>query len=93
MLAEGYTLMEAGDELSVSCRTIRKRRETGDLSPLEHQSHEARSKLDPYRGLVAEMLEMDRNYHHKKRHTAKRVYERLRDEHAFDVSYSTVRPT
>ena len=36
------------------------------------------------------MLEEDRHCYHKQRHTAKRIFERLRDEHGYDGSYSTV---
>ena len=50
----------------------------------------ASSRLDPYKEYVAGMLEEDRYCYHKQRHTAKRIFERLRDEHGYDGSYSTV---
>ncbi|MGH2845878.1 MAG: IS21 family transposase [Thermoleophilaceae bacterium] len=48
-------------------------------------------KLGPYRALVDGWLEADRQAPRKQRHTARRIWERLRDEHAADVAERTVR--
>ncbi len=48
-------------------------------------------KLGPYRGLIDSWLDGDRDAPRKQRHTAKRIWERLRDEHAADVAERTVR--
>ena len=40
-----------------------------------------RPKLDPFIGVIDRILEEDCSAHHKQRHTAKRIFERLRDEH------------
>src|SRR5271163_3480519 len=48
-------------------------------------------KLGPYRGLIDGWLDGDRDAPRKQRHTAKRIWERLRDEHAADVAERTVR--
>ena len=42
-----------------------------------------RPKLDPFTDVIDRILEDDRTVHRKQRHTAKRVFERLRDEHDF----------
>ena len=42
-----------------------------------------RPKLDPFRDIIDRILEEDRTVHCKQRHTAKRLFERLRDEHGF----------
>ena len=42
--------------------------------------------------LIVEMLREDLDAPRKQRHTAKRVFERLRDEHDVAVSYSAVWP-
>lgn len=90
MLAEGHTPTEVKDALGVSYPTIRKYRQMDDFSPERPGPRETRSKLDPYKGLIADMLEEDRHCYHKQRHTAKRIYERLQDEHGYRGSYSTV---
>ena len=43
----------------------------------------ARPKLDPFTGLIDRILEDDKSMLKKQRHTAKRIFERLRDEHGF----------
>jgi transposase len=50
------------------------------------------SKLDPYKSLIDEILRVDLDAPRKQRHTVKRIYDRLLDEHGMtDVSYQVVR--
>ncbi len=42
------------------------------------------SKLDPFLPIMEEILKSDRQVYRKQRHTAKRIFERLRDEHGDD---------
>jgi transposase len=42
-----------------------------------------RPKLDPFIPIIDQILEDDKGRLKKQRHTAKRIYERLRDEHGF----------
>lgn len=90
MLAHGHTPTEVKTELGVSYPTIRKYAAQDDFSPKRPVAPAASSKLDPYKEYIAGMLEEDRHCYHKQRHTAKRVFERLRDEHGYDGGYSTV---
>ena len=55
------------------------------------QSAPRRPKLDPYRGVIDRILEDDRSLPKKQRHTAKRIYERLRAEHGFSGKYTIVK--
>jgi transposase len=48
-------------------------------------------KLGPYRELIDSWLDADRDAPRKQRHTARRIWERLREEHAADVAERTVR--
>jgi transposase len=50
-----------------------------------------RPKLDAYTGIIDGWLDGDREVHRKQRHTAKRVFERLRDEHGFTGGYTIVK--
>ena len=43
-----------------------------------------RPKLDPYTGIIDEILAEDLTRPKKQRHTVKRIFERLRDEHGFE---------
>lgn len=42
-----------------------------------------RPKLDPYVSIIDHILDEDRSRLKRQRHTAKRIHERLRDEHGF----------
>ena len=49
------------------------------------------SKLDPFLPIIHEILEHDRTVHRKQRHTAKRIFERLRDEHGYTGGMTLVK--
>ena len=48
------------------------------------------SMLDPFLPIIQEILESDKKVHRKQRHTAQRIFERLRDEHDYSGGYTTV---
>ena len=50
-----------------------------------------RPKLDGYTDQIDHWLEEDKGRHRKQRHTAKRIFERLRDECSFDGGYTIVK--
>jgi transposase len=50
-----------------------------------------RPKLDGFTEIIDGWLEGDRGVHRKQRHTAKRVFERLRDEYGFTGGYTIVK--
>ncbi len=49
-----------------------------------------RPKLDPFIGIVDHILRDDKDRPKKQRHTAKRIFERLRDEHGFQGGITIV---
>lgn len=64
-----------------SAKRPRYRRTKPQLSPV----------MDPYRAVIRAWLNADATAPVKQRHTAKRVYERLREEYRFTGAESTVR--
>ena len=50
-----------------------------------------RRKLDAFIGIVDEILESDKLVPKKQRHTSKRIFERLRDEHGFEGGITIVK--
>ncbi len=50
-----------------------------------------RPKLDGFIGFIDQWLQDDLSRPRKQRHTAKRIFERLRDEHQFRGGYTTVK--
>ena len=47
--------------------------------------------MEPYTGVIDRILEDDLRRPRKQRHTAKRIFERLRDEYGFDGRYTIVK--
>lgn len=92
MWRRGCSVAEISRSTGVSEPTIRKYRDRKDLSPEPPKARKETSELlSPYTPIIDGWLEEDKKYWYKQRHTAKRVFDRLRDEHAYPGSYSTVR--
>jgi hypothetical protein len=64
----------------------------GNSVPPGYQMAIVRKKpvLGPYLGVIDEILDADKAAPTKQRHTARRIFERLRDEHGYSGSYSQV---
>ena len=77
--------------VGVSEPTARKYARMDDLSPEPPRRRKPESEvLAPYEGTIDSWLDDDCRNWRKQRHTAVRVYVRLRDELGYDGSYSTV---
>lgn len=50
-----------------------------------------RPKLGPWLGVIDQILEDDKSQPKKQRHTAKRIWDRLKAEHAFSGGYTVVK--
>lgn len=86
----GYTPSEIREKTGFSYPTIRKYRAKDDFSPERPVESARPSKLDPYAPFIEEMLDEDARCYRKQHHTAKKIHERLMDEHGWEGSYSTV---
>ena len=51
----------------------------------------ARPKLDPFTGIIDGILRQDEGRPRKQRHTSKRIFERLRDEHGYSGGITIVK--
>ena len=90
---QGKNLTEIAEEVGCDWRTVRKYVDKEDFSPVppqpEAETH--KSKLDIYKSEIDEWLTADKKAPRKQRHTAKRVYRRLKELYPeFDVSYRLV---
>ncbi len=91
-IRRGETVASIAREVGVSEPTVRKYRDMEDLSPKPKARRTTKSPLlASYKSLIDTWLEDDSKNWRKQRHTAKRVYDRLRQEEGFAGSYSTVR--
>src|SRR6478735_1178129 len=80
---EGLSRREVARRFGIDPRTVAKML-MFSVPPGYLQSHSpARPKLDPFVGLIDQMLEDDKVRPAKQRHTSRRIFERLRDEHGY----------
>jgi len=58
--------------------------------PVDYTRSVSETKTAPFLPFLQQYLEEDKTLPRKQRHTAKRIYERLRDEHGYPYTYRTV---
>ena len=82
---EGLSHHEAARRFGIDRRTVKKMLSYRRTKPVR------RPKLEGFTGIIAAILEEDRDEPRKQRHTAHRIFERLRDEHGFSGGYTIVK--
>ena len=91
VMVEGKSIREVSREFGLHRDTVRKMLAWSVPPGYRRQDPPRRPKLEPFTGVIDAILEADRQVPRKQRHTAKRVFERLRDEHGFDGQYTIVK--
>jgi transposase len=89
---KGFSISRIAREVKRDRKTIRNYLLQEDWNENPKGTVERSSKIDRYKATIDEWLEADRRMRKKQRHTARRVYDRLRELHGeeFDCSYRTV---
>ena len=90
-MVEGMSVREASRVFGLHRDTVRKMLAYSVPPGYRRQDPPRRPKLEPFTVVIDAILEADRQVPRKQRHTAKRIFERLRDEHGFDGGYTTVK--
>ena len=90
-MVEGMSVREASRIFGLHRDTVRKMLAYSAPPGYRRQEPSRKPKLDPFTGVIDAILEADRQVPRKQRHTAKRIFERLRDEHGFTGGYTTVK--
>ena len=90
-MVEGMSVREASRVFGLHRDTVRKMLAYSVPPGYRRQDPPRRPKLEPFTGVIDAILEADRQVPRKQRHTAKRIFERLRDEYGFDGGYTTVK--
>ena len=80
---DGMSRREAARLFGVDRRTVDKMLRFSVPPGYRRKKPPARPKLDPFTGIIDRILEEDGSRPKKQRHTSKRIFERLRDEHGF----------
>ena len=88
---DGMSIREAARVFGLHRDTVRKMLKYSVPPGYRREHPPRRPKLDPYRGVIDQILEQDQSAPKKQRHTAKRIYDRLRDEHGFPGKYTIVK--
>jgi transposase len=90
---KGLSISEIAREFKVDRKTVRKYVYQEDWNAsVEVKAKRSFTKLEPFKEDIDEWLEEDKKARRKQRHTAKRVYDRLREKYGdkFNCSYRTV---
>lgn len=90
-LIDGKSQRQIARELGVNRRSIQRMLKHSSPPGYQRTLPIRKPKLSSHLSWIDEILASDKKVHAKQRHTAKRIYERLKDECSFDGSYSTVR--
>ncbi len=88
---EGLSGREAARRFGIDRKTVAKILAHSVPPGYRLQVPRKRPKLDPFTGIIDRILEEDRATHRKQQHTAKRIFERLRDEHGFEGGKTIVK--
>jgi transposase len=91
VMADGLSRREAAKRFGVHRNTITKMLQYSVPPGYRRRERPVLKKLGPYMAGIDKILEGDRSVHKKQRHTAQRIFERLRDEEGFSGGYTIVR--
>lgn len=91
VFVEGISEREAASRFGIARETVRKMLRYAAPPGYQRTKPIHRPKLGPYTGIIDQILLDDREQPRKQRHTAKRIFDRLREEHGFDGGYSSVK--
>ena len=88
---EGMSIREAARVFGLHRDTVNKMLEYSVPPGYRRERPPRRPKLDPYKGVIDGILEDDQSLPKKQRHTARRIFDRLTDEHGFLGKYTIVK--
>ncbi len=83
VLVDGLSRRETARIFGINRRTVDKMLVFSVPPGYRRSQPIRRPKLDPFVGIIDAILEADKTVPQKQKHTSKRVFERLRDEHGF----------
>ena len=90
VMADGLSRRDAAKQFGVHRNTISKMLQFSVPPGYRRRERPASRKLGPHMAWIDAILEGDRSVHKKQRHTARRIFDRLRDERGFSGRYTIV---
>jgi len=88
---QGISRRAAADLFGINPRTVSKMLKFSVPPGYVRTKPPFRPKLDPFTGIIDAIRAADKDRPKKQRHTAKRIFERLRDEHGFTGGITIVK--
>jgi len=88
---EGMSVRQAARMFDLHRSTVNKMLEYSVPPGYRRQQSPHRPKLDPYTAVIDQILLSDQDRPKKQRHTAKRIFQRLKEEHGFGGQYTIVK--
>ena len=88
---EGLSERAAARRFAIDPRTVHKMMKFSVPPGYVRQKPPAKPKLDPFTAVIDHILVDDKSRPKKQRHTSKRIFERLRDEHGFGGGITIVK--
>ena len=91
VVVEGLSEREAARRFGLARETVRKMLRYSTPPGYQWSKPARRPKLGPFTGVIDQILSDDGERPRKQRHTAQRIFDRLRDEYGFTGGYSSVK--
>lgn len=91
MVVDKMSEREAARQFGLARETVRKMLRYAVPPGYQRKEPVKRPKLDAWTATIDQILEHDKAEGKKQRHTAKRIFERLRDEHSYKGGYTIVK--
>jgi transposase len=88
---EGMSEREAARQFGIARETVRKMLRYAVPPGYQRKKPIRRPKLGPWVGIIDQILKDDESRPKKQRHTAKRIWDRLKDERGFTGGYTIVK--
>jgi transposase len=87
VLVDGVSRRQIQRETGLHWQTLKKVLEHSEPPGYRQEKARPKRKLGPHEGWIAQVLKEDREAPVKQRHTASRIFERLRDERGYAGGY------
>ena len=91
VMVDGMSIREVSRVFGLHRDTVRKILAYSVPPGYRRQNPPRRPKLEPFTGVIDQILVDDLRRPRKQRHTAQRIFQRLRDEYGYDGGYTTVK--
>ncbi len=91
VLVEGKSKRSVLREHGMHWQTLKKILGHEEPPGYRQEGSRKRPVIGPFLGVIESIIEADKGVHKKQRHTAKRIWDRLKEEHAYKGGYTQVK--